>query len=371
MWGRATATVIIALHLAQVAQCTIDAYINGTLYSELDDVPAVRSFGPSIPKEGITGRLRLGTPDMFGCTPLDIEQAPTEEVPATLGEQEHDDSVDGVDYGDRERVRDALPVIVLLSRSLPKDPDACTFEQKVRNAANAGAGLVIVSDYMNEPLFHMQRVDPAGEPLPIPAVLVSFASGQRLRALVGLNNKPEGLLLFVDGLDPYDQLLVSINLSMVVALSSCIVLLLMCGLLLVWHSHRHGRRYEAIMGSQPLSNVQMLQLPEVVVEAGSDLEKESCSVCLEDFKAGEKLQILPCDHCYHPGCIKPWLTERQRTCPLCKEDVTRLADRAGEQNERRRSTVSAEENGTTAIVGTVADSVYVYRVNINATSAIV
>jgi len=46
---------------------------------------------------------------------------------------------------------------------------------------------------------------------------------------------------------------------------------------------------------------------------------KSCVVCLEDFVHNETLKMLPCKHAFHPQCIKPWVTERQALCPLCKE----------------------------------------------------
>jgi len=47
-----------------------------------------------------------------------------------------------------------------------------------------------------------------------------------------------------------------------------------------------------------------------------------CSICIDDFEAGEKLTLLPrCQHAFHRDCIHPWLTERQGNCPLCKTYV--------------------------------------------------
>ena len=47
-----------------------------------------------------------------------------------------------------------------------------------------------------------------------------------------------------------------------------------------------------------------------------------CSICIEEFEDGETIGILPkCNHGFHLECIKPWLTERQSSCPLCKTNV--------------------------------------------------
>ncbi|CAN0377584.1 unnamed protein product, partial [Ectocarpus sp. 13 AM-2016] len=35
-----------------------------------------------------------------------------------------------------------------------------------------------------------------------------------------------------------------------------------------------------------------------------------------------QLRSLPCQHAFHAGCITPWLTQRQRSCPMCKDPVT-------------------------------------------------
>lgn len=49
-----------------------------------------------------------------------------------------------------------------------------------------------------------------------------------------------------------------------------------------------------------------------------DHRYETCPVCLDDFVEKEKIWILPCEHEFHIHCIKPWLTGKQRTCPVCK-----------------------------------------------------
>jgi len=51
----------------------------------------------------------------------------------------------------------------------------------------------------------------------------------------------------------------------------------------------------------------------------------TCCICLESFEEGDPLKRLPCRHTFHTDCITPWLTERSRLCPLCKESVNVLS----------------------------------------------
>ena len=70
-------------------------------------------------------------------------------------------------------------------------------------------------------------------------------------------------------------------------------------------------------------------LEEIVADEEFISKGKQCSICLDDFKLGDKYIRLPCEtenedekHIFHSGndtCsgIKPWL-ERNNTCPMCR-----------------------------------------------------
>jgi hypothetical protein len=61
-------------------------------------------------------------------------------------------------------------------------------------------------------------------------------------------------------------------------------------------------------------------LPESVFQGGQEVKEEdaTCSVCLAEYEAGDKLCTLPlCGHVFHRDCIDEWLVSHQ-TCPLCR-----------------------------------------------------
>lgn len=49
---------------------------------------------------------------------------------------------------------------------------------------------------------------------------------------------------------------------------------------------------------------------------------DPCSICHTEFAADEVVSQLPCEHCFHDSCIKPWL-EVQNTCPICRAELPR------------------------------------------------
>jgi len=73
-------------------------------------------------------------------------------------------------------------------------------------------------------------------------------------------------------------------------------------------------------------------LEECIVDEEFIKNKKQCSICLDEFKLGDKYIRLPChgednqseeNHVFHSGnemCsgIKPWL-ERNNTCPMCRK----------------------------------------------------
>jgi hypothetical protein len=55
-------------------------------------------------------------------------------------------------------------------------------------------------------------------------------------------------------------------------------------------------------------------------------EEDVCVICLEAFRHGERLRVLPCDHSFHVGCIDRWLSGSHSYnecvttgCPTCKK----------------------------------------------------
>ena len=60
--------------------------------------------------------------------------------------------------------------------------------------------------------------------------------------------------------------------------------------------------------------------------SSGDNNEDVCVICLEAFRDGDRLRVLPCDHSFHVGCIDRWLSGSHSYnecytagCPTCKK----------------------------------------------------
>ncbi|XP_035896244.1 E3 ubiquitin-protein ligase RNF126-A [Anopheles stephensi] len=81
-------------------------------------------------------------------------------------------------------------------------------------------------------------------------------------------------------------------------------------------------------GPPPLEKERIAQIPCVTISEEQVDQKLQCSVCFEDYVAGEPVRKLPCLHVYHEPCIIPWL-ELHGTCPICRSSLTPEDGHAG------------------------------------------
>ena len=82
-----------------------------------------------------------------------------------------------------------------------------------------------------------------------------------------------------------------------------------------------------LMQEDPGASDQVInQLPKKTFDgtqaASSDGTAPSCAVCMEDYKVGDQIRVLPCQHEFHAACVDVWL-KTKRACPLCRADITR------------------------------------------------
>eukprot|EP00730_Choanoeca_flexa_P020250 TRINITY_DN9901_c1_g2_i5.p1 TRINITY_DN9901_c1_g2~~TRINITY_DN9901_c1_g2_i5.p1 ORF type:complete len:308 (+),score=46.74 TRINITY_DN9901_c1_g2_i5:48-971(+) len=257
-------------------------------------------FGPSLTSDGYTGKLVLARPSIYGCNPLD---------PVSFN---------------------STAAVALIQRGPSSNP--CDYALKVKNAEAAGYGAVIVYDNFDEDLITMEAPE---NDVGIPSVFVTLSTGEALttyesQAIVRLlpNDPPTWpsfLMTFV-----------------VISATTCVVM----SVFVLYR--RRSRYFTAVTRTTTATRDQINSLQShkydaraahasaSAAQASADEAKHtdqadgdsvstssgvtSCCICLEEFEQDDMLLTLPCGHSYHRSCIEPWLTRRQRTCPLCKRD---------------------------------------------------
>ncbi|XP_031119824.1 RING-H2 finger protein ATL54-like [Ipomoea triloba] len=80
----------------------------------------------------------------------------------------------------------------------------------------------------------------------------------------------------------------------------------------------------------PIWYIRTIGLPAAVIgkitvlsyKSGEDfVDGTDCSVCLNEFRDGENLRLLPkCSHAFHVACIDTWL-RAHTNCPLCRAAI--------------------------------------------------
>ncbi|KAM5546790.1 receptor [Rosa sericea] len=188
----------------------------------------------------------------------------------------------------------------------------CAFKDKVRNAQNAGFGAAIVYDDRDaEDLVYMMI---NGENTTIHAVFVSKATGELLKEHA---RDEEGECCIF----PFQT-----ETAWTVLAISFISFIVILGILLIAIFAPRHWLYSQGRNQLPKS------VDRKVVEAlpcftfssarlGECHSEETCAICLENYKDGEILKVLPCQHEFHSSCVDSWLTKWGTCCPVCKHDM--------------------------------------------------
>ncbi|KAJ3187784.1 hypothetical protein HDU85_006177 [Gaertneriomyces sp. JEL0708] len=190
----------------------------------------------------------------------------------------------------------------------------CAFVEKVRAMQKSGAKAVVVGD--NAPHSGLITMFATGNTsdITIPAVFVSFYDFKQLltEATIGRVENGVGVEVLMLPSD-LDVPLLEIIVVTVIAPAAII-----CGMYAMWTWRQYVRRKHELA---PVEAVLNLPTREFSREDVKENDPTRCAICLDDFREGDELRILPCKHEYHIPCVDKWLTQRKKTCPICKADT--------------------------------------------------
>uniref|UniRef100_A0A3P9HHE7 E3 ubiquitin-protein ligase RNF167 n=1 Tax=Oryzias latipes TaxID=8090 RepID=A0A3P9HHE7_ORYLA len=278
-------------------------YVNSKNMSSMlfEDLPAL--FGARLPTGGLTGLLVPSQP-ANGCAAMN----PPPPLPSSFD-------------------ANTTKFVALIKRY------DCNFDIKVFHAQQAGYSAAIIHNMYSDTLLNMNYSnDTIAEQIEIPSVFTSYYASEILRTylfpehVVYVTLKPEFAFPLSYYLIPFTGVVGMIIIVM------CVIMIIRCV------------QYRKRIRKNRLTKEQLKRIPTHRFTKGDDYDV--CAICLDEYEEGDKLRVLPCSHAYHCKCVDPWLTQTKKTCPVCKQRVTRNNPDHSESDSEEETRGRGEEEGT-------------------------
>ncbi|XP_058447767.1 E3 ubiquitin-protein ligase RNF13 [Malaya genurostris] len=297
--------LLSSVFLLRSADADILVYQNDQLLEEFRDFPA--TFGEDIPESGLKVRAVPADP-IDGCSTL---VGPPDNITSIIG------------YGGPTRFA------VIIQRY------NCSFEDKIRNAQNAGFAAVIVHNVGSNDLERMSANH--AEDIIIPSVFIGESNG-----LYIIENfmYPLNFALIITDDVPFN-----INNNLIIPFA---IVVGMCFIIMICFMIIRLIRERRRMLRHRLPNSVLKKIP--IVKFAKGMHYETCAICLDDYIDNERLRVLPCHHAYHVKCIDPWLTKNRRVCPICKRKVLARGERPSRVRSNSDSMSSSDADEHTPLL---------------------
>ncbi|CAH8281128.1 unnamed protein product [Arabidopsis lyrata] len=262
--------------LSSLLQVSLATVVLNSISASFADLPA--KFDGSVTKNGICGALYVADP-LDGCSPL-LHAAAS------------------------NWTQQSTTKFALIIRG------ECSFEDKLLNAQNSGFQAVIVYDNIDNEDLIVMKVNP--QDITVDAVFVSNVAGEILRKYARGRDGECCLYPPTKG-----------SAWTVLAISFFSLLLIVTFLLIAFFAPRHWTQWRGRHNRTIRLDAKLVHTLPCFTFTDSAHHKagETCAICLEDYRFGESLRLLPCQHAFHLSCIDSWLTKWGTSCPVCKHDI--------------------------------------------------
>ena len=227
---------------------------------------------------------------------------------------------------------------------------SCFFTTKTDVAVRNNAKGLIVYNLVDSD-FPFVMGSSSGYKSPIPVVSVSLSSGEEMLDLINSNawamiDNTGGTM---DGGDnPYSKITFCIFIGLTCVVLLVVIIALFLTIYQLWcrcHALWKRNQQEQEAGRAVRRTLQGMKCSRYSVGETTSIDglHDSCSVCLEEFKSGEVLRILPCTHPFHRDCVDKWLYKKH-TCPLCKFDILKGEHECSSEDEIPHIIVRNQQN---------------------------
>jgi len=202
----------------------------------------------------------------------------------------------------------------------------CTFSEKVRNMQSSGAKAVIVGNNYGD--YHLITMYSGGDTsdIQIPSVFILQYDMYTIRQDYPFE---EISIIKADGDWPVTDIFM---------MTTLLPVFFIFGIFIIYKFRIDSFEAElqaessASLGAATQEEVDALPIKTFDSKKMKENDPETCAVCIDDFKDGDKLRVLPCHHEYHVECIDLWLTTRKKFCPICKRNISGDEDDDADEN---------------------------------------
>jgi len=103
--------------------------------------------------------------------------------------------------------------------------------------------------------------------------------------------------------------------TLILAIQYLIVIILFVSLLICYPSFLTLLNMNELTEGITSEQINLIQ----IIKLTHNLD-EHCSICLDEFKEGDELRFVECDHNFHKECLDKWLLLKN-TCPICRKNI--------------------------------------------------
>eukprot|EP00833_Pecoramyces_ruminatium_P005027 jgi/Orpsp1_1/1179059/evm.model.c7180000067774.1 len=193
----------------------------------------------------------------------------------------------------------------------------CSFSDKVRYMQESGAKAVIVGNNYGD--YHLITMYASGDTtdIRIPSVFILQYDMFTIREDYSFE---EISIIESDSDWPVTDLFMMTTLLPIVFIFGIFIIYKFR--IDTFETELHHTESSASLGAATQEEVDALPIKIFSMKKMKENDPETCAVCIDDFKDGDKLRVLPCRHEYHVECIDLWLTTRKKFCPICKRNIS-------------------------------------------------
>jgi len=231
--------------------------------------------------------------------------------------------VDGcLDIQNGEELKDA---IVLVKRG------SCKYIDKALNVEKFGGVGMVVGNSNGNTLIQMPKS--GSEDVPFPCVFVAESTYDAM--VSALESNPSGTVIATISMSGNIPASKTNVVGKLIEFFVQVVTWLLAGWIIIklnicWRgmcNRRHQRQRQQrsrdipeIAFQNDLLDPESEAGKELIRRRNTRLTNNSCPICLEFFEEDVKIKLLPCEHGFHPECIRPWILDND-SCPICRQSI--------------------------------------------------